>query len=235
MSLAVNLCHAAAMIEDHLRAGPFADRVHRSFEPVALGTAGAVAPLRPWLDGRSVLIVNGDTWCPASLVPLVAAFVEDGGRRITVAVAGPAPLHSRSRIVGSILPWSDVCRVPDSPAGLWELFWRDRLAAGELVSVGVEGAFVDCATPADYLRANLEALAATAGPGGSLVHPAAVVTSTASVADSVIGPGAVVAGRIRRCVVWPGATVGADEDLVDCIRTDAGTTVSGVASARPPG
>src|SRR3954471_23765845 len=38
-----------------------AGRAHLSAEePVALGTAGAVARLRPWLDGRPVLVVNGD-------------------------------------------------------------------------------------------------------------------------------------------------------------------------------
>jgi mannose-1-phosphate guanylyltransferase/MurNAc alpha-1-phosphate uridylyltransferase len=34
----------------------------------------------------------------------------------------------------------------------------------------------------------------------------------------VIGPGARVAGQVKRCVVWPGAEVGVDEQLVDAIR-----------------
>jgi len=65
--------------------------------------------------------------------------------------------------------------------------------------VSVQTSAVDCGTPADYLAANLHA------SGGR----------------SVVGEGAVVQGSVERCVVWPGAWVGPDEQLRDVIR--AGT------------
>lgn len=230
--LAVNLCHGATMVDAHLAAGPW-DRVHRSFEPVALGTAGAVAPLRGWLDGRGLLIVNGDTWCPAGLHGFVAAW---DGERIAVAVHGSPPLHGRSPIVASILPWNDARGVQPVPAGLWERFWRDRLTADVIEVAGVAGPFVDCATVADYLQANLGWLA-TGSSGiaaGSAVHPTATVTAGAVVIGSVIGAGATVAGRVDRCVVWPGAQIGPDEDLSDIVRTDSGRTFKADASASAP-
>ena len=63
--------------------------------------------------------------------------------------------------------------------------------------------FVDCGTPADYLRANL------AANGG----------------QSVVGPGAVVDGELVRSVVWAGAHVRAGERLVDAIRATDEVTV----------
>lgn len=230
--LAVNLCHGAAMIESHLAAGPW-DRVRRSFEPTALGTAGAVAPLRSWLDGRGLLIVNGDTWCPAALHRFVEAW---DGERIAVAVHGSPPMHGRSRVVASILPWADARTVQPVPAGLWELFWRDRLAAGSIQVAGVDGPFVDCATVADYLQANVAWLATGADEiiDGNAVHPTATVAAGAVVSRSVIGAGATVSGRLDRCVVWPGAHVGPDEELAEVVRTDSGRTFRADASVAAP-
>ncbi|MFN0027789.1 MAG: NDP-sugar synthase [Acidimicrobiales bacterium] len=235
-AVAVNLSHGRAAIEAHLdqledqyargrRGLSDAIALHRSVEPVALGTAGAVGPLRRWLDGRSLLIVNADTWCPAPLGPLVQGW---DGRSITVAVSGPPPLGARSGVVASILPWSEVVQIPTDPepCGLWERFWRQALAEDRLVSVGVDGPFVDCGTPAEYLRANLAA--AELGPtdrNGCLIHPSATMAPTAVLRRSVVGPGATVAGQLDRCVVWAGATVAAGEDLQRCIRTGPRLTV----------
>ena len=56
--VAVNAHHDAGAITGHVGA-----RAHVSVErPEALGTAGAVANLRPWLDGRPALVVNADVW-----------------------------------------------------------------------------------------------------------------------------------------------------------------------------
>jgi mannose-1-phosphate guanylyltransferase/MurNAc alpha-1-phosphate uridylyltransferase len=120
------------------------------------------------------------------------------------------------------------------------LLWRDRLAAGSLQVFGVAGPFVDCGTPVDYLRANLAALDAAAGGGppragggrrgaGNLIDDGAELAPGADVQRSVIGSGSVVRGRIRRCVLWPGATVAEGEQLIDAVRTETGLTVSGAA------
>jgi CTP:molybdopterin cytidylyltransferase MocA len=198
-AVAVNVHHGREQFVRH-----FDGRVHLSVEePVALGTAGAVAQLRPWLDGRPVLVVNADTWHTAALAPLVADWA---GTRVRVLICGSAgeKLGPASRVLGSVLPWTEVLRFPHAPWGLWEASWRDRLADGSLEVATAEADFVDCATPADYLSANLSA------SGGA----------------SVVGEGARVWGSVVRSVVWPGGVVGAGETLVDAIRVGERLTVA---------
>ena len=183
-------------LDDHHRVLP----VHVSVEHgEALGTAGGVGNLARWVDGRDVVVVNGDTWCPGGLAELVEGW---GGDTIRILVAGDEPFGPRAPVAGALLPWDVVHSLPTTPSGLWEVSWRQALAEGRIETVAHHGPFVDCADPVDYLRANL------AAAGGS-----------------AIGEGAVVEGTVEESVVWPGAHVGPREHLVRAIRTDAGTTV----------
>ncbi len=193
--VAVNAHAGQPALHAHL-----ADGVHVSIEQgEALGTAGGVGNLRDWVDGRAVVVVNGDTWCPGSLEHLVRGW---DGSTIRVLVAGDDPFGPRSMVAGSLLPWDVVASLPATPAGLWEVCWRQALEEDRIETVHHHGPFVDCADAVDYLRANL------AAAGGS-----------------VVGEGAVVDGTIEESVVWPGARVHAGEHLRRAIRTDAGTTV----------
>ena len=197
-AVAVNANHRADEVVAHV-----GSRAHVSVERgEALGTAGGVANLRPWLDGRSALVVNADVWHDADLGPLVAGWDRE---RVAVLVAGAGggPLGRRARVLGSLLPPWAVAPLPVAPAGLYEACWRPVDAIGRLDVVGARARHVDCGTPAAYLAANL------AASGGR----------------SVIGAGAVVDGEVRRCVLWPGAVVAAAEVLVDAVRTTAGRTV----------
>ncbi|MCU1375565.1 MAG: nucleotidyl transferase [Actinomycetia bacterium] len=194
--VAVNVHHHADLLARHV-----GDRAHLSVEqPEALGTAGAVAHLRPWLDGRPALVVNGDTWSTIDLAPLVDDW---DGHRVRVLVVGPPRLQDGVGILGSLLPAEVVAGLPHRPAGLYEACWRPLQADGRLEVVGAEGAFVPCDRPRDYLAANLLA------SGGA----------------SVVGAGAVVEGQLVRSVVWPGGVVAAEEVLVDAIRIGRTTTV----------
>lgn len=171
-------------------------------EPVALGTAGAVARLRPWLDGRAALVVNADAWAPGDLGPLVEGW---DGRRVRVLVASdPAlPLGPATRVLGSLLPAADVAALPDGVSGLTTVCWRPAAAAGRLDQVGGPRPFIDCGRPGDYLAANL------AASGGR----------------PVVGAGARVAGTLERSVVWPGGVVRPGEHLVDAVRVGEWLTV----------
>ena len=166
---------------------------------VRLGTAGALAHLREWVDGRAVLVVNGDTWCPGGLDALLDGW---SGETIRILVAGAAEFGPGARIAGALMPWADVRGLPATPSGLYEVSWRAAHTAGRLEAIGHEGPFVDCADPSDYLHANL--LAA----GGSS-----------------IGAGAVIRGSVEDSVVWDGAVVRSEEHLVRAIRTDTHRTV----------
>jgi CTP:molybdopterin cytidylyltransferase MocA len=129
-AVAVNVHHARAALEDHLAAtnaarvaagagGP----VHVSVEPdEALGTAGALAHLRSWIDGRGVLVLNGDTWTPGDLGAAAAGWDRE---RVRVLVVGDdrlwPPDRPTSRLAGSFMPWSEVARLEPVPSGLWEV------------------------------------------------------------------------------------------------------------------
>jgi MurNAc alpha-1-phosphate uridylyltransferase len=93
--------------------------------------------------------------------------------------------------------------VDPEPSGLYEASWRRAAEEGRLEVVRHDGPFVDCGTPRQYLEANLQA----------------------SDGRSVVEPGAVVEGRLDRCVVWSDAHVYPGERLSSCIRARTGITV----------
>ena len=265
--VAVNAHHHADQIVGHV-----ADRAHVSVEqPTALGTAGALGNLRPWLDGRDVLVINADAYLtgegersepaggdrtgegersepaggdrtgegersepaggdstgegersePAGgdrtgvLGALVTGWDGERCRLLVTPTDGPGDFTLEGgpvRYVGAcLLPWRLVSPLRAKPSGLYEVLWRAELVAGRLDLVHHRGRAIDCGTPADYLQANLHA------SGGR----------------SVVGAGATVEGCIDRCVVWPGAFVGPDEHLVECIR--AGTRADPMTVTAPLG
>jgi NDP-sugar pyrophosphorylase family protein len=190
--LAVNAHHRAEQIVEHV-----GFRAHLSVEqPQALGTAGALGLLRPWIDGSPVLATNADAYLAGPLDELVDGW--DGERvRVLVHAAPGRGDFGDDRYSGAcLLPWRVVAALEPEPTGLYEVVWRAMWQAGTLDVVRSEAVFIDCGTPADYLRANLHA------SGGS----------------SVIAPGAAVEGEVTRCVVWAGSHVAAGERLVECIR-----------------
>lgn len=194
--VAVNAHHLAEQVVDHV-----GDRAYVSVEAEALGTAGALGNLRGWLDGRDVLVLNGDAYRDS----WPTAFVDgwDGERVRLLVVRDPERGDfGEWRYAGAALhPWRAVARLEARPAGLYEAVWRD--ADPELVAY--DGTFVDCGTVADYLRANMHA------SGG----------------EPVVGAGARVDGELVRSVVWAGGAVQRGERLVDAVRTDTGLTVHG--------
>ena len=205
-AVAVNVHAGRAQMEEHL-----GDRVHLSFEePVALGTAGAVGNLAGWLDGRDVLVRNADAYSPDMLYDLVGGWDRERVRLLVVDDPERGDF-GRWRYAGAcLLPGPIAARLPTTPAGLYEECWRSEEAAGRLDLVPSDATFIDCGTPSDYLRANLD------WSGGA----------------SVVGAGAVVRGTIERCVVWPNAIVERDEQLVAAIRADNGLTVHTEGAAK---
>lgn len=241
--LAVNLHHGQAEIEAHLdrwetprTAGYQSIRraIHRSIEqPEALGTAGALAQLRPWIDGRGALVVNADGWSDADL----AAFVDGwDGERVRVLMAAPSPgwpddgravFGPAVGVVASLMPWAALSRLTPQPSGLYEVVWRRAHAEGRLDTVAHPGRFVDCGRPADYLRANRLALdewcrSTVPAVPNELTGIDSMVADGARIKGrvhrSVIGAGAVVAGSVVDSVVWPNSRVEPNEHLVRSVR-----------------
>lgn len=194
--VAVNLHHGAAVLDAHLP-----PEVHRSLEaPEALGTAGALGALRPWIAGRHVLVTNADAWFDVDLDlhEFVDAWDRERVRLLCVEDPARGDFGALRYCGVALLPGRLVADLAPTPSGLYEVQWRAEAAAGRLDLVATTSPFVDCGTPADYLRANL------AASGGR----------------SVVGPGARVdpAATVVRSVVWDRSEVLAGEVLVDSVR-----------------
>lgn len=190
--LAVNAHHRPEALIAHVEG-----RAHVSWErPRPLGTAGALGLLRPWIDGRGALVTNADAYFAGDLDALVRDW--DGERvRLLVHPSSAKPFFADAGYSGScLLPWSLVATLEPVPTGLYEVAWRRLWEAGQLELVSSGAPFIDCGTPADYLRANLHA------SGGA----------------SVVGAGAQVQGELVRSVVWAGERVERGERLVESIR-----------------
>ncbi|MET8279053.1 sugar phosphate nucleotidyltransferase [Micromonospora sp. NPDC005174] len=225
--VAVNACYLADQVVAHV-----GDRAHLSVEPGdPLGTAGGVANLRDWIDGRPVLVGNADAYLADPTTapgPDVAALL-DGWDQDSVRLLGqpaadpaaPGTFAGHCFTGFSLLPWRLVRDLPVVFSDLVRAMWRPAEAAGTLDVVPYGGTFYDTGTPADYLAANLHATA-----GGVLVDASATVTG--SCVESVVGAHATVGGDVRRSVIWPGATVWHGEHLWDVIRFgDDGTVHAG--------
>ncbi len=158
----VNAHHLADQIVDAV-----GDRAHIFVEPHLLGTAGTVAALASWIDGRDVAIFNGDAYRAG---PAVTSLTTgwDGQRPRLLVVTDPAraDFDRRWRFAGvSLLPARHVMELAqsltgaDETPGLYEHVWRRAWLSGELEFSEYSGTFIDCGTLADYLAANQHALA----------------------------------------------------------------------------
>jgi MurNAc alpha-1-phosphate uridylyltransferase len=146
--VAVNANWLAAQIVAHVDG-----RVHVSLEqPAALGTAGAIGAIRPWLGERDLLVANGDAWWRGDVQ--LRRFVDEWDRRrprlLVVADADRPDFDGRWRFAGvSLLPGAIARTLEPVPSGLYERVWRDTPV--DLVPTAAE--FIDCGTPADLQRA----------------------------------------------------------------------------------
>lgn len=199
--LAVNVHHLADRVREHLAGTD----VHVSDETERLlESGGALGHLRDWIAGRPVLLRNSDAFLTSDLAELVDGWDGQRPRLLGRHRGEPSDFGDMQYVGACLLPARDVAAMPDAPASLHDLVWRPAWEAGELELVECRGEFVDCGTPADYLRANM----------------------IASGGRSVVGEGAVVEGHLDRSVVWPGGYVGPEERLTQCIRVGRDVTVS---------
>jgi NDP-sugar pyrophosphorylase family protein len=226
LDAAVNACYLGDQVVAHVGGRAFV-----GVEPDdPWGTAGGLARLRDWIDGRGVLVGNADAYLSCGEPapgPDIAAMLDgwdgDSVRLLGVPNTEGSGGFSGYRFAGfSLLPWSIVRDLPVERGELVRVAWRPAEGAGRLSVVEYPGTYLDTGTPETYLAANLHAAARSAG--GSLVDPTARVT--AAVDHAVIGAGAVVAGPARRAVVWPGAEVAAGELLENAIRAGGGLTIA---------
>lgn len=209
-AVAVNASWLADQVVAHV-----AGRATLSVEPDGpLGTAGGVARLRDWVDGRPVLVGNADAYLAGGTIDSLLAGWDGQTVRLLGVPARPGTVGTFAGygFAGfSLLPWPCVRDLPAGPGELVRALWRPAEAAGALAVVEFGGYFRDTGTLAGYLAANRHAAA-----GGNLIAPDAAVTGRCR--HCVVGAGAVVHGDLTRSVVWPGARVRAGEHLTDAVR-----------------
>ena len=169
-----------------------------------LGSAGAVSKLRPWIDGRDVMVMNSDTWLSDDPTALMLDGWDGGRLRLLVVERDRPSDFGRFQYIGtSLLPRRAVDSLPAGRSGLYETLWRAAEAAAELDFVEYPGTWFDCGTARRYLEANLFT------SGG----------------ETVAGRGAGVEGEAVRSVLWDGARVAKGEYLYEAVRTSSGLTV----------
>jgi MurNAc alpha-1-phosphate uridylyltransferase len=177
-AIAVNVHHHSEQIRRHLHARA----IHISDESSELmGTAGAVAKIYPWLDGRNVLIVNSDMWLSTN----ISSFLEgwDGLRtRLLVTATQSNSDFGKNRYIGAaLMPNRSVGQIPLSVNGLYEAVWQKEWSNNSIEIFPFEGVALDCGTPVDYVVANL----------------------LARRSQSLISPGTSREDRAAECVVLP--------------------------------
>jgi MurNAc alpha-1-phosphate uridylyltransferase len=204
---AANAHHHAEQLAEHLRDLDVTVSVE---QPHALGTAGAIGHLAPWLDGAHALVHNADAWIPDPPEDFVTGWDRACPRLLVRRTDAPSDFGPFKFLGLSLLPHSDIGRLRAEPTGLYEVVWRDAWRRGELELVEHDGVAFDVGTPERLLAANL-----TAGRGRSFVHPTAEVR--AHLDSCVALPGALVpeGEEASFCVLGPGTLrVSCDEEVV---------------------
>lgn len=228
--LVLNLHHHPATIARVVGDGSHLGlRVRYSLESRVLGSAGGPRHALPLIDAETFVVVNGDTLTDLHVADVVRHH-HASGARVTMAL-GPLPspkyggvlvgpdgeVTGLTRAGATTEAWHFVGvqvvhrsvfadledGVPaDSVGGVYRQLMRE--APGAVRAFITHGRFIDVGRPEDYLAA---ALLLSGEPGGAPgCDPRARVEATASVTESV---------------VWPGAQVGANCRLHQCIVADA--------------
>lgn len=214
-------------------------RVRYSWEqPLLLGSGGGIRHALPLLDGATILVVNGDSLCDLPLAALVDAHRRSGA----LVTMGLMP-HPAAGKYGGVLLSEDgaVLGFPGraSEAQTWhypgiqvverEVFAHlpDNVPAesvrevypalmaerpGSVRGCVFEASWLDVGTVDDY-RHTCAALAADA-EGNTIAR------------DADIAPSA----TLSRTIVWPGARIGANCQLTDCIVIDGAIVPPGTSA-----
>jgi len=220
--VAVNAHHHFEKVVEHV-----GERAHLSIEESApLASAGALGHLREWIDGRAVLVLNADAYVSAPPGDLRRLLDGWDGERVRILGRrehdGHPPFGGLSFAGASLIPAAEAARLKDEYSHLVLTTWRPAAREGRLDAIELDGTYIDCGSPADYLAANMHA-----ARGSNLIDPSAVVQGPVS--ECVIGARARVRGSVSRSVLWPGASVGEGEVLEQVIRTASGLTVEATA------
>ncbi len=256
-AVAINLHHLGRRIRD-----TFGDRFRGmplvySEEPELLGTAGALPPLRAFLEQADcVLVVNGDSLCRWPLEQLLAAHARrkpaatllvhrkadprdfGGGVALeedTITAFRPGSLAHASARRHLVFAGAQVfapellARIPEGPGDLVTVLYEPLLAErAPLAAVVTERLWHDLGTPRRYLDGVLDWTFRGSNRASRVVRGAEVEAS-ATLRRTIVEAGAQVDAEadLRSCVVMPGAKIGKGTNLNHSIVGPGATVAAG--------
>lgn len=227
-----------------------------SEEPEILGTLGALAPLRSFLEAADlVLLVNGDSLCrwpfdrliahhlarSAAVTLLLATRpnvtefgggvgVDGQGRVVSFRSSGDDARHIARRAVfagAHVLAPSLLEEVAPHPSDIVRNLYEPRLAKGEVIhSLSTTRSWHDLGSPERYRLGVLD------WAKGPWVSKEARIEKGASVTASVVEAGAFIetGAVVRDSVILPGAHIGRAAVIQRCV-VGFGTAVPALARA----
>jgi len=231
-----------------------------------LGTAGALKNAQQLVGDETFLAFNGDVLTDVDLSEMVDWHRERNAEATIVLTAvdhpsayGVVPTEPDGRVLGFIekpAPGEAPTNLINAGVYICEPRLLDRIPAGQVFSAerglfpavvedrtmyakGTDAYWMDIGTPANYLQANLDALAgrylcsAVTHPdeGMALLAPGAELHESARVFSSCLGSGSRVeaAATVKRAVLLPGATVGEGATVRDAVLGERARVAPGVA------
>lgn len=215
-------------------------RVHYAVEPEPLDTAGAIAFAARTLDVDDTFVVaNGDIITDLSIADLIAAHrrlgaqatlhltpvadpsafgvveVDDVGQVLRF-VEKPQPGETDSNLInaGTYIFEPSVLDLvePDERVSVERVVFPLLTQSNGLYGVSTDDYWLDTGRPDQYLQANVDLVRGLRGARVDGVHATARVDPSATVIDSVVGPGAVVGAgaRVTGSALLGGAVVAAE-------------------------
>lgn len=134
----------------------------------------------------------------------------------------PAPGATTSRHVNAgtyVIEPSALSLMPgDAPLSIERVTFPELARRGTLYAYPTDDYWLDAGRPESYRRANLDLIGGRRRDRDDAVHPSARVAPTAVVRNSAIGSGASIGGgaSVVDSVVFPGATIGENANVVGC-------------------
>lgn len=245
----INTHHRAADFRSVL--GGLSLHLEESFEPEILGTAGGIANVRAKLTAP-VIIHNADIDCELDFTGLASRVASGGLCLVCVprakgdGVVGVDPSGAVVRLRGetfgveqhgadyigvAALGADCLAQLPEQGCLIGDYCLPRLRAGGRIEALCRAVQWNDIGNLASYVESNLRWLSSwqtwqNLGSDGSYWGKGAYVEKDVQVLGCIVGAHARVTGggALRRCVVWPGATVAGP--LCDAVVTSSGRVIA---------
>ena len=245
--IAVNLHHQADTVRAAVADSP---GVSFSFEPEILGTGGAIANLRDFLDGDDFIVCNGKIYFEERLSTMVA-FHREARSLVTLALApmagneefNPVYLDSDLRVTGfgpshapglgeqpfvftgvHVISPAVLDLIPEGPSDSVRDLYSRLIAERQPIHGYIsESYWCEISTPPRYLAKSLDVLSrrGQANLGTRLLgNCSRVIAGAGSLVDE--------SARLDSCILWEDVTVGANTRLKNVIVADNITLPAGL-------